>query len=114
MQSYNISTTRIEELLKAERKLQALESGGVDNWSGYEDAMEDLFKEEQIEEVYRGFIEELQCNVLVDNIDVDYPVSMEAGHSVTLTQEGEKVVMGLLKNLVKDINSLIVEEVNNT
>jgi len=31
---------RIEELLEAEAKLQALEQAGVDNWDGYGYAME--------------------------------------------------------------------------
>jgi hypothetical protein len=32
-----------EELLYCERKLDALEYGGVDNWSGYGDAMQEYF-----------------------------------------------------------------------
>jgi hypothetical protein len=38
---------RVEDLLKAEKKLDALESLGVDNWAGYDDAM-DLLDEETI------------------------------------------------------------------
>ncbi len=35
-----IDKTRYEDLLKSERKLNALECAGVDNWGGYSDAME--------------------------------------------------------------------------
>jgi hypothetical protein len=34
-----IPTDRYEELLERELKLIALESAGVDNWQGYDDAM---------------------------------------------------------------------------
>ena len=37
-----ISEERIEELLEFERKLDALEAAGVDNWEGYDIAMEAL------------------------------------------------------------------------
>ena len=37
-----ISSSRLEELRRNERKLHALEAAGVDSWEGYEDAMEVL------------------------------------------------------------------------
>jgi hypothetical protein len=44
-----ISKKEYEGLLKAEDKLAALETGGVDNWSGYDDALV-LFNSEFNEE----------------------------------------------------------------
>ena len=38
----NISKERYEELLQSEKELNALYSCGVDNWEGYEEAMEAL------------------------------------------------------------------------
>ena len=35
---------RYKELLKAEKKLEALEAAGVDNWDGYEIAMEQFWE----------------------------------------------------------------------
>lgn len=35
-----------EELLQAQRKLDALEASGVDNWEGYDEAMSELGDEE--------------------------------------------------------------------
>jgi len=35
-----ITNERLEELLKAEQKLCALEGAGVDNWDGYDVAMD--------------------------------------------------------------------------
>jgi len=46
----SLSQTRIEELEKAEQKLNALEAGGVDNWDGYDDSLVDFRKDEAIEE----------------------------------------------------------------
>lgn len=40
MDFVTITTERLKELEEAERKLQALEACGVDNWCGYDDAME--------------------------------------------------------------------------
>lgn len=34
-----ISTERLAELLKAEYKLDLLETGGVDNWEGYDSSL---------------------------------------------------------------------------
>jgi len=35
-----IDKQKLESLIKAQRKLAALEACGVDNWEGYSDAME--------------------------------------------------------------------------
>lgn len=41
-----ITEEEYEDLLKDQRKLIALEAGGVDNWEGYDWAMETLEEEE--------------------------------------------------------------------
>jgi len=40
-----ISVERYEELLEAERFLEALRSAGVDNWDGYDFALESMEEE---------------------------------------------------------------------
>lgn len=45
-----ISKIRLVELLNAERKLDCLECGGVDNWEGYDWSMEE-FEEINIEDI---------------------------------------------------------------
>ena len=37
-----ITQKEYEDLLEASHKLEALEAAGVDNWDGYDDAMEAL------------------------------------------------------------------------
>lgn len=44
-----MNEARIRELEAAERKLQALEAGGVDNWDGYDSAMEQIIKAQETE-----------------------------------------------------------------
>lgn len=55
MEKITISKSQYESLKNSERKLQALENFGVDNWQGYEDAMCYLEEEEEEEE----FIEDI-------------------------------------------------------
>jgi hypothetical protein len=42
-----ITVKRFNYLIKRDLKLSALESGGVDNWSGYDDAMAELYRESE-------------------------------------------------------------------
>jgi len=42
MSEVTITTEEYEALLAASRRLQALQNAGVDNWEGYEFALEDL------------------------------------------------------------------------
>jgi hypothetical protein len=42
-----ITDERLKELERAERMLNALEVGGVDNWDGYDFAMEEIWKENE-------------------------------------------------------------------
>jgi hypothetical protein len=45
--SVTISLERFNSLLEAEAKLEALEAAGVDNWDGYDYAMEILAEMEK-------------------------------------------------------------------
>lgn len=53
----SLSERRISELERSERKLLALEEGGVDNWEGYDSAIGDWKKENELQDQ----IEELLC-----------------------------------------------------
>ena len=44
-----ISQKEYARLIRADNKLEALECCGVDNWSGYSDAMEELHQNEDEE-----------------------------------------------------------------
>ncbi|QNJ57491.1 RecBCD inhibitor [Pseudomonas phage PlaquesPlease] len=50
-----IPSSRLLELLQKEERLYALESGGVDSWEGYDDALEiheDQWEADQLLETY--------------------------------------------------------------
>lgn len=51
VKTITISLEDYEELLRHERKLEALESAGVDKWNGYTDALEDMQIEEKEETI---------------------------------------------------------------
>lgn len=101
-----ISNKRLKELERAERKLQALEAGGVDNWEWYGESLSEFHKEEGIEELIDDFILDVQEHVLVDGINVEYPSVREAGFSTTLTDAGEEILRSLLKKYLEDIKEL--------
>jgi hypothetical protein len=51
LNNLGMSSKRIQELLNAERKLNALEAGGVDNWEWYGEALEAIRKEDSLSDV---------------------------------------------------------------
>ena len=50
MTDLKISKTRLKQLERMEAKLNALESGGVDDWDFYDDALEQYHLENEMEE----------------------------------------------------------------
>jgi hypothetical protein len=54
-----LSDSRIRELLAAEEKLNALEAGGVDNWDGYDFAMEPIRAKQEREEFLEGIADNI-------------------------------------------------------
>jgi len=55
-----ITQQKLIELERAQRKLLALEAGGVDNWEWYSEALKDFNREEEIDERIDALIDELQ------------------------------------------------------
>lgn len=49
-ESVTIPVARYNKLIRAEHKLAALEAAGVDNWDGYDDAVEELNNKENDDE----------------------------------------------------------------
>lgn len=50
-----ITKERLKELLRAEKTLDALMAGGVDNWDGYDFSLENLYKEDERDEKLAEF-----------------------------------------------------------
>lgn len=74
-----LTAERIKELEKAERTLNALEAGGVDNWEGYDFALEGIRSEEQ----YDDFLEEV-AEEIMDAISeyIEEPAGRGCGYGV--------------------------------
>ena len=51
-----MSSKRIQELLNAERKLNALEEGGVEDWEWYDEALGAIRKEDSLRDVVDMYV----------------------------------------------------------
>jgi len=100
-----MDSKRIKELLKAERKLQALEANGVDNWEYYGEAMSPIAMEEDQEEVKEDAVQHLH-DLLVDGVDIDQPAGTGCGYSVTLTESGEEAFLTLLTEFYQKMKDI--------
>ncbi len=75
-----LSESRIKILLEREEMLNALEGAGVDNWDGYDYALEAIRERKQREELRREL-----CSDLLDEIEealcegIDQPAGVGAG-----------------------------------
>lgn len=58
-----ITTERLRHLEEAEAKLEALESAGVDNWDGYEFALEELNKSKARRNALQDCLEEIEASL---------------------------------------------------
>ena len=75
-----ISNKRLRELEIAEKKLQALEAGGVDNWEWYGEAIAPFVKDLEKEERINQLLEDLEVTFLEGAYE---PSERGAGFSAT-------------------------------
>ncbi len=55
-----INKERLEDLLRTERKLEALEAGGVDNWEWYSESLKEFNKQEEEEERFLDLLSDIE------------------------------------------------------
>lgn len=96
----NITETRLKELEKAERKLRALERGGVDNWTFYGEAMDELIKEEEAEER----LIECLVDIEVALMNGAYEPS-ERGAGYCASESGRQEATRILSAYVKELTA---------
>jgi hypothetical protein len=75
-----ISKKRLAELEKIERKMAALEAGGVDNWEFYGESLDSFFKENDREEKLKEMIEEIEIALMCSAYE---PSERGAGYAAT-------------------------------
>jgi len=94
----NISVKRLVELEDQERKLMALEAGGVDNWDNYGDALDEYHREKEESEAFSCLAEDI-CEELSSGA---YEPS-ERGAGVAFKDDAILRVQNLIKTVFKDI-----------
>jgi hypothetical protein len=68
MTDIKITTERLRQLEEAEAKLEALEAAGVDNWDGYDDALEPIRQKNARRETADAILSEIM-DILADGIE---------------------------------------------
>lgn len=96
-----ISRDRLKQLLDAERKLNALEAGGVDNWEFYGEALSSFFKEEEREELIEEYFESI-----MEELSLGAYEPSERGAGYTFHKENEEKALDILKKLIDALNKL--------
>lgn len=86
-----ISEKRLRELEIAEKKLNALEAGGVDNWEWYGEAIEPFIKELEREEKILNLLEDLEVEFLTGAYEPS-----ERGAGFAVRDESRKAAHKLL------------------
>lgn len=85
-----ITKERLKQLEAAEEKLQVLEAYGVDNWSGYDDAMSEIYHREEmyaeLEDLTEAIFEEIYPHI-------DEPAGRGCGYGIS---GGQEEVIGLI------------------
>lgn len=76
----SFSNSRIKELERAEAKLSALESGGVDNWEYYDDSLAGYYQQVSFEDDITNTVFELASILLAGAFE---PSERGAGYATT-------------------------------
>lgn len=96
-----LSDKRIRELERAEKKLQALEAGGVDNWEWYSESLTEYHFEESYEELLDEFTQSFQ--ELIAESEVSPEDSRNGLYLVTGDEDGIRNLLDLFKKSFKEL-----------
>lgn len=97
-----IDEKRLEELLKAEAKLQALENAGVDNWEWYSEAMVEYNKWEKqklLKTILEKYTEDI-VTYIAENIQVE---CLEKGSYACIFDDKE-AIKAMLLDLIDEVS----------
>lgn len=93
-----IDSSRLRELENAEKKLQALQNGGVDNWEGYDYAMEGFRKEQEFNEKVEEAMDDIET---ILSLGVDQPAGQGCGYG--FYEKSSNEALERLFTLVKEL-----------
>lgn len=106
MSEVKLTQERYDELIKADRKLRALENGGVDNWEWYDSAMKEVHKEDAEDD----FVEKLVSDILeAASNHIEEPAGRGCGYGIR--QEGYTAAEKVLRAAIN--KGTIVLKVDN-
>lgn len=99
MSSIEVNAKYLAELERNNRKLKALEQGGVDNWEWYSESLKHFFKEEGREEVLEDAVDSI-LEFLCGEASIYEPAGRGAGYTIELDKSN------------KDFKQLILSIIN--
>jgi len=106
MSDVKVTKSRLKELERSEAVLNALEAAGVDNWGGYCDALDEIRKADDIEDLIINTLDSIS-DAVGDNIDVECE---EFGNIVTISSEGDDALEDIIRELLVKYTNLKEEE----
>lgn len=103
MSKVEVNATYLAELEKANRKLKALEQGGVDNWEWYSESLKHFFKEEEQEEILELAINDI-LEFLCVEADIYEPSERGAGYTIRLNSNEHLRFTKVIRDIILKYN----------
>jgi hypothetical protein len=97
LNNLGMSSKRIQELLNAERKLNALEAGGVDNWEWYDKAIESIRKEDKLEDVVDMYVQDILELAAIAEVSAE-----DSRNGLYIVNIDEDETRGILQNFLQE------------
>lgn len=99
--SVKIDKKRLVELERAEKKLHALENGGVDNWEWYSEAMKPYNEENEIDELVDTCLEEIEVALFTGAYEPS-----ERGAGFACRDESREDAKNILLDFIKKLEEV--------
>lgn len=103
MSKVEINANYLAELERSNRKLKALEQGGVDNWEWYSESLKHFFKEEEQEEILEVAINDI-LEFLCVEADIYEPSERGAGYTIDLGANEYQQFKKLINTIILKYN----------
>jgi hypothetical protein len=97
LNNLGMSSKRIQELLNAERKLNALEARGVDNWEWYDKALESIRKEDKLEDVVDMYVQDILELAAIAEVSAE-----DSRNGLYIVNIDEDETRGILQNFLQE------------
>lgn len=88
MSNIEVNAKYLAELERNNRKLKALEQGGVDNWEWYSESLKHFFREEAQEEILNYAVDNI-LEFLCGEASIYEPAGRGAGYTIELDKSNE-------------------------